>query len=328
MTFVALSLLYTKHHIMAFAWVTVGSLALLAAKGGYFTVITGGNFRVWGPPGSFIADNNHFALAAIITIPMLHFLQLQLEKTWQRHIVSGIMLLCVASAVGSHSRGALLALGAMGVIFWWRSSRKGLIGLMLLVSTLAILPMMPEHYWDRMNTIKSYEEDASAMGRINAWLVAIEVAKRNPFGAGMSYQYEPYFAMYGAYSTNVQAAHSIYVQILGNHGFVGLFLYLGIWVATLRSAGRLRAVAKEHPEAKWAGQLGAMVQVSLLGFAAGGAFLSMPYFDFPYNLMVMTVLARKWVESRGWESDPDVSFLEYAGLRKKKMRRPNNGDTN
>jgi probable O-glycosylation ligase (exosortase A-associated) len=133
--------------------------------------------------------------------------------------------------------------------------------------------------------------------------------------------------MYGVYSTKVQAAHSIYFQILGNHGFVGLFLYLGIWVATLRSAGRLRAIAKEHPEARWAGQLGAMVQVSLLGFAAGGAFLSMPYFDFPYNLMVMVVLARKWVESRAWESEPDVPFLEYAGFRNKKKHLSNQKDS-
>jgi probable O-glycosylation ligase (exosortase A-associated) len=80
MTFVALILLTDKHKIIVFAWVTSLSMALLSAKGGLFTILTGGNYLVWGPPGSFIADNNHFALAVIMTIPLLYFLQLQLEK--------------------------------------------------------------------------------------------------------------------------------------------------------------------------------------------------------------------------------------------------------
>jgi hypothetical protein len=47
-----------------------------------------------------------------------------------------------------------------------------------------------------------------------------------------------------------------------------------------------------------------MVQVSLVGFAVGGAFLSLAYFDLPYNLMALTVAARVWVQSRAWEREP------------------------
>jgi len=78
MILVALMLLHSKRHTFALAWVAVGSLALLGAKGGFFTLITGGVYRVWGPPDSFIGDNNEFALAVVMTIPLLRFLQLQL----------------------------------------------------------------------------------------------------------------------------------------------------------------------------------------------------------------------------------------------------------
>ncbi len=295
MTFVALSLLHTKQHIIIYAWVTVGSVAFLAAKGGFFTIVTGGSYRVWGPLGSFISDNNHFALAAIMTIPMLHFLQLQLKKPWQRHLMTLTMLLSIAAALGSQSRGALLALIAMGIVFWWRSSRKAAIGLMMLLALIAMLPMMPDEWWDRMATIQDYEQDASAMGRINAWLVAIKVAQSSLFGGGMSYQHDYYFVAYGVFEKTVRAAHSIYFQILGNHGFIGLFLYIAFWISTFLSAGRLRKASTSDTEAKWANDLGAMVQVSLVAFGAGGAFLSMPYFDMPYNLMVMVVLAHEWV---------------------------------
>lgn len=317
MTFVALALLHTKHQIMAFIWVTTGSLALLAVKGGLFTIATGGDYRVWGPAGSFIGDNNHFALAVLITIPLLHFIQLQLREAWMRHAITVAMLLCVASAVGSHSRGAFLALGAMGVVFWWRSKRKGLMTVMGLVVVFALLPMMPAHWWERMATIWTYEQDGSAMGRINAWHVAWHTAQRYIFGGGMSYQHPWLFLQYGPYEPNVRAAHSIYFQILGNHGFGGLFLYLMLWISTYRSAGWLRRHARRAAEAAWAADLGAMVQVSLIGFAVGGALLSMPYFDLPYNMMVMVVLLKKWVQREAWKHEEDIPFLEYVGLVKR-----------
>lgn len=322
MTFVASMLIINKMQIMVFAWVTAGSLAILGVKGGLFTILTGGNYRVWGPPGSFIYDNNEFALSLIMTIPLIHFLQLQAKNAWLRHGFSAAMLLCAAAAIGTHSRGGFLAIAAMSVVFWWRSSRKGLIGGMLLFAVLVALPMMPEHWWDRMNTISEYQEDASAMGRINAWGVAYEVAKAHFFGGGMSYQHEVFFILYGQHETIVRAAHSIYFQVLGNHGFVGLFLFLAIWFSTYRVAGWLRKNSLDHEQAKWAADLGAMVQVSLVGYAAGGAFLSLSYFDLPYNMMVLVVAAQAWVRTRGWERDPQVSWLEYIGFRKPPKDRP------
>ena len=317
MTFVALVLLHTKHHIIAFAWVTAASLAIIGAKGGVFTILHGGSYRVWGPPGTFIEDNNEFALALIITIPLLHFLQLQATNKWIRHGLSATMFLCAASALGSHSRGGLLAIAAMGAMLWWRSRRKGSTTVLILLFLVALLPMMPEEWWTRMETIGTYEEDQSAQGRLYAWGVAWEVAKHELFGAGMSYQHPSIFALFGNGGGPI-AAHSIYFQILGNHGFVGLAIYICLWFSTYQYAGWLNKKAISIPEAKWVANLGGMVQVSLVGYAVGGAFLSLAYFDLPYYMMVLVVIARKWVENKAWEREQQIPFLEYAGLRKPK----------
>lgn len=317
MTFVALMLLNHKQKIIAFAWVTTMSLAILGAKGGVFTLLTAGAYRVWGPPDSFVEDNNHFALALIMTIPLLHFLQLQLRTGWPRHAMTAVMVFCAIAAIGSYSRGALLAISAMAAVLWWRSDKKLLFTVLIVFMVMAFLPFMPEAWWDRMRTIQSYEQDASAMGRINAWIVAWEVAKHNFFGGGMSYQHPFYFSLYGVHETVVRAAHSIYFQVLGNHGFVGLLLYLMLWITTFRSAAWLRKHGRQYPQAKWTSDLGSMAQVSLVGFAVGGAFLSMPYFDLPYNIMVMVVLARKWVETRAWETEKDVTLKEMLSFRRK-----------
>lgn len=322
MVFVTLALLSNKYHIMAFIWVTVGSIAFYGVKGGIFTILTGGGYRVWGPDGSFIAGNNELALALIMSIPLMHFLQLQFESRRARQAMNVAMLLCVAAALGTQSRGALVALIAMGAMFWWRSQRKGMMTIMILVVALAMIPMMPESWFDRMETIQTYEEDTSAMGRINSWIVAIDVANTHFFGAGMSYQHQEFFDTYGTYDTIVRAAHSIYFQILGNHGYIGLGLFLILFISTYQQGGWLRKNARNIPQAKWAAELGAMVQTGLVGYAAGGAFLSLPYFDLPYNMMIALILARIWVETKAWEREPKVSFTAYAGLSRTEQYPP------
>ena len=127
MIFVGLALMRTKLHIVSLAWIVVISLALLGAKGGVFTILTGGGYRVWGPPGSFIEDNNEFALSLVMTIPLLRFLQLQVTQRWQKQTLLAAMLLCAVAALGSQSRGALLAIVAMAALLWWRG-RSRLVG--------------------------------------------------------------------------------------------------------------------------------------------------------------------------------------------------------
>ncbi len=304
MIIIGLALLHSKEHILLLVWVSAGSLALLGVKGGLFTVATGGSYRVWGPPGSFIQDNNEFALSLIMTIPLLRFLQLQLASKWGRHAMTLSMLLCAAAALGTHSRGALLAMTAMVLVLWWRGKSRMLGGVVMLVAGVALISFMPDEWMQRMSTIDDYQEDRSAVGRISAWWNAWGIAQVYPFGVGFHAARSELFERFSPYPDYVHAAHSIYFQVMGNHGFVGLFIFLGIFVSTYWAAGRLRAQSRVHPAATWCDSLGAMCQVSLIGYAVGGAFLSLSYFDLPYNVMTAVVLARLWIFKRTWEQEP------------------------
>ena len=304
MILVALALLHSKQHIFALMWVVTGSLALLAIKGGIFTISTGGNHRVWGPAGSFIEDNNEFATALIVTIPLLRFLQLQLDNKWGHRAMSGVMFLCAAAALGSQSRGALLAVSAMALYLWWNGKNKLGVGLLMVLVAVPLVAFMPESWTLRMSTIGEYEEDRSAQGRISAWWTAWRIGLNYPLGVGFNPARADLFAMYSPYPDYVHAAHSIYFQVLGNHGFVGLAIFLAMWIATWRSAGWLKSQKFSSPEAKWCNDMGAMCQVALVGYAVGGAFLSLAYFDLPYNIMAMVILTRVWATKKGWETEP------------------------
>jgi hypothetical protein len=51
-----------------------------------------------------------------------------------------------------------------------------------------------------------------------------------------------------------------------------------------------------------------MIQVSMVGYAVGGAFLSLAYFDLPYNIMVVLVGCRYWLLERRWETEKTGAF--------------------
>ena len=158
---------------------------------------------------------------------------------------------------------------------------------------------------ERIRGVGTYEEDQSALGRFSAWWVAWNSAFHYPFGVGFNASRPELFAAYSPYpGMGTPAAHSIYFQVLGNHGFIGLALFLGLWLASWRTASKIRKESAAIPQARWCGELAGMCQVSLLGYAVGGAFLSLSYFDLPYNIMVLLVLSRVWLHTRAWEREP------------------------
>jgi probable O-glycosylation ligase (exosortase A-associated) len=303
MILVALVLLHTRTHVMALVGLLVFSLGFYGAKGGIFTLVHGGVFRVWGPEGTFIEGNNELALAIIVAIPLMRFLQMQTTRKLYRTGLGVLMILSAVAALGTQSRGALIAIVGMAIVLWWRNRNKLLFGTVIVLVGLGLVAFMPEAWEQRMSTITDYDTDGSAIGRINAWWMCWNLAKDRFFGGGFDIYTPEIFQMYAPNPTDVHAAHSIYFQVLGEQGFIGLLIFLLIWIFTWRSAEVLRKRGREHPQTAWLGDLGGMCQVSLVGYFVGGLFLSLAYFDLPYNILVVIVAARRWMEARAWERE-------------------------
>ena len=298
MTLVVMMLLKERKHIELAIWSIVISIGYYGVKGGIFTIRSGGNDRVWGPAGTFIDGNNEVALAFVMVIPLMFYLMTITKNKWGRYAFIASMGLCALASLGSYSRGALLAIAAMAVFFWFKSKEKLVIGLAMILIVPVLLLAMPAQWHQRMDTIQEYKEDSSAMGRVNAWHMATNLAMDRPLGGGFQIYDAGVFARYAPNPEDIHAAHSIYFQVLGEHGFIGLFLYLAIGVLTWRSGSWVLKHGKHDPELKWALDLVPMLQVSLLGFAVGGAFLSLAYFDVPYYVMTTMIATRLLVEKQ------------------------------
>ena len=298
MVFLIPMLFHKKEDVRLLLWVIVLSIGFYGAKGGFWTLLTGGEARVYGPMGSSIEDNNAIAAAIVMMVPLMRYLQLTTPYGYIRWGMTGMMLLCGLGVLGTYSRGALLAAAAMLTLLWCKGRHK----LAVLVIALAAIPFalssMPEKWYVRMETIATYEQDNSAQMRLNAWRTMLNLANDRPFvGGGFEVGEKEVFERYSPDpSFPAQVAHSIYLQALGEHGYVGLGLYLFLFGAAWRTASRIIRTARTRPDLLWARELSLMMQVTLIGFAVAGAFLSLVNFDVPYYLVAVMAATLAMVE--------------------------------
>ena len=71
MVFVVMLALHTKEHIQWLVWALVISLGFYGVKGGIFTLVGGAEYRVYGPPQSYVEENNALAVAMCMSASLL-----------------------------------------------------------------------------------------------------------------------------------------------------------------------------------------------------------------------------------------------------------------
>ena len=301
--------------IHALIWIIVVSLFYYGVKGGIFTLVTGGNYHVLGPSHSIIEDNNQLALALLMCLPLANYLRLQTLNRYVRWALVAGMSLTLISVVGSYSRGAIIALGALAMFWWFRSRNKILYLVLAGAFAFGALTFMPDTFWDRLNTIQTAQDDASFHGRVVAWQVATRFANDHfPLGAGFYGPQLPQIFHYYFPEEETHAAHSIYFQVLGEHGYPGLLIYLAMIVGAFWASSRIARNTRGQEELVWAGQLALMIQTSLIAFCVGGAALSMAYYDVFILCIALLVPISELVKSHGRTSPRSATSPPPAAL--------------
>ena len=274
-------------------------LKFLASGGGHKIV---GNYS--------IGDNNHLALSILMTIPLLIYAYSYATVKFARVCYILVIIVCIVTVIGSYSRGGFVGLLVVGGMFLKNSKRKaGSFALIGLVSVL-VFALAPETWFSRLNTINTANDDNSFIGRVVAWKISTLIALDRPFGGGFhAVQLYPVWTMYGGAIDSLgfigtgpagdypKAAHSIYFEVLGDLGFVGLAIFLSLITVGFKNTMVLKRYARRDPRQRWAGDLGNAMQISLVVYCVSGALLSMAYFEALYILLILLSRTRKSVEA-------------------------------
>jgi probable O-glycosylation ligase (exosortase A-associated) len=306
------ALLTDRDRLHALLWLMVICLGYYGVRAGLFTLATGGGWRVFGPPMTMIADNNHVGTAMLVAIPLMNWLRMQSRHRWIRIGILAAMVLTLFGVLGTHSRGALVALAAASVVLWFRSRRKLIGGAVMAVALVGAVAFMPQNWVDRMESITTYQEDASATTRLKLWEVSFLLAMDRPLtGAGFRGPYTREAVDRVMPEGPARAVHSIWFEVMGEHGFLGFFLWLCLTAAGFLYAQRMIWLARGRSELQWAGDLGRMSQVSIVAYLAGGTFLSLAYWDYHWTLMVALAAAHRLAKEQlspaaaaGWRPQP------------------------
>ena len=220
------------------------------------------------------------------------------------------MILTGIAAIGSQSRGAFVAIATMGVFLAIKSRNRVFILLAMAAVSGAVLTIMPQEWHDRIASIRNYEQDESAQGRLHAWATAINAAKHRMTGGGFEAFQPGLYYLYGDSSRKLSStdAHSIYFEIMGEHGFIGIGLFLLLAWFTWNTGSRIIHMGRKKSETSWAVDMASMVQVSLVGYASGGAFLGLAYFDLYYTLIAITVVCSTIVKQKIRETQVNTTI--------------------
>ncbi|MEK6528783.1 MAG: putative O-glycosylation ligase, exosortase A system-associated [Nitrospirota bacterium] len=294
MTLITIVLINDRRKLKYFVMVIAFSIGFLGVKGGIFSFVTEGAFRVYGPPGSFFADNNDMALALNMILPFLYFLMMDEENRRLRLVFGGTFIMSIISVVFTYSRGGFISLAAVIPLLLLKTRYKFILIPAVLVILMTGTLFIPEQWFNRIETIKTYNESRAAMGRINAWYTAWNVAKDRPFvGSGFEglrgttrfiYSPEP--------ESTAGDVHSIYFEILGEHGFVAFGLFSALILYTFATIHKLRKNSTIDSKFRWIDSYLNMFQISLVAYMVGGLFLGRAYFDLFYHLVAMVVIAK------------------------------------
>ncbi len=277
-------------------------------------IISLGSHNASGIAG--VADNNHYAMMLLMMMPLIQTLISHSSHRLVRLGWIGMLCFIALAVVATNSRGGLIGLTVF-TAWLLLISRHKVGGFFLVLAVMLVLSqIVPESWYQRMETIKDANEDDSFMGRVAAWKISSAIALAHPiFGGGyraiQSYEVWDKFKFSQGFLGFVEtpvltmsavAAHSIWFEVVADQGFVGLGLFILLLLSSLFYWRKVRLLAKKNmQQVHWAYDLANALAGCVAIYVITGSALSAAYFELPYILMtlmgVVYLVALKEVES-------------------------------
>jgi probable O-glycosylation ligase (exosortase A-associated) len=247
----------------------------------------------WGGEGSTLGTYA-FACLPLVAYLYRHSL-LAPARGWLRWVYLAAPGIAVIGAFGTFARAALIACFVWAVLAWWQSRRKLMMAVMMVAATAAVVPLMGDAWLARISTTFEPGKEQSANTRLEIWAWTIDLANRHPAGSGFMAYLGNRFEMRNADGQVIveegRAFHSIYFEVLGEHGWIGLAIFFAVFAVFFRDMWRIRRQVRDRPDLEWLGDLARALSHGVLIFMAGAAFVGIAFYPLQYYLLALAVCA-------------------------------------
>lgn len=237
--------------------------------------------------GNFGAPNYIGLLMAVLILICLNFLYTRYSK-WLKLAACAAICLFLYVFLKANSRGASLGIAAGVFAFFLFQKRKIVTLVMLATIAIGVLAFAPQSYFDRLKTIASYAEDASATSRLELWNIGLGLIRDHPlFGVGPD--------NFMDYAFN--GPHDSYIQAAAEMGMPAAMVYCAILISGFISGIRALRLSRKLPDGDNLSALAVaaiclLAHITVQGFTTGFAHREFVYF-FVATAHATYIVARK-----------------------------------
>ncbi|HEY0185206.1 MAG TPA: putative O-glycosylation ligase, exosortase A system-associated [Rhodopila sp.] len=279
----------SRVQIEAFAQTYVLSLAANFVPFGLKVLISGGGYgRNLGlqAGNTGLSEGGLLSTSCLMAVPLAIFLASHTRLVPKSKLVSlgywTIAGLAVVTAVGTYERSALVGLVILAAYMWIRSRHKVAFGAVVAAAACVMLYSASTAWNSRISTIGDPDMESSAYVRILVWKWTLGFVAEHPFGGGFqSYLINhvdvPGSATQAAHIEFGRAFHSIYFEVLGEHGYPGLAIFLALAGLMFFRLRRVSRQARAYPELQWVADLSDALQSGMAVFLTAGAFVGIAF---------------------------------------------------
>jgi probable O-glycosylation ligase (exosortase A-associated) len=304
------ALFRSRVQIEAFLHIYVFSLGVQFLPFAIKTLISGGAYGVSlgvVAGNSGLSEGSTLSTACLIASLMcLYLARHQIILPQWRSVSLGfvaLFVLCIVAGLGTYERTALVGAGVVLAGLWLISDRKLLYAMVAagaLALFLAYLVSANTDWSQRMLTITDPHE-GSTFGRILVWRWTLDFVRDHPFGGGFYAYMVDTITMPASPDLpdglviKAKAFHSIYFEMLGENGWPGLFLFLGLLLASAWTFLRVRRTSKRLPGMQWCADMAFMGLMWLAVVAVCGLFISIAFLPQMYYAFALAAMLRQHV---------------------------------
>ena len=304
--------LRTRLRIEAAALIMVLSIGTIIINGGLKTALGGGGYGVLSllvREDSGLYEGSILSTAAIATIPLVLWLARHgtiFKPDWMvRMFAAALIFACLLIPIGTSARTGLVAAAVLGALMLRSVRHKFVYAGLGALALVAAVPFMPQSFLERMATITQYQGDQSASTRVQVWKWTLDYVSENPWGGGFdvylgnSFTYETRKTTgtannreidYEVVTDKQRAFHSSYFEMLGEQGWLGLFLWLwlqglGVWQMERVRWHFSRKKGGEDRRAGWQWGLATALQQAQIVYLVGSLFVGIAFQPFIFLLI-------------------------------------------